>query len=113
MTADPPYDAPTADQALVDLVAYQADSIVSRILVKNAGGSLTLFAFDANQGLSEHSTPHEAAVLILDGTAAVTVGGHSVSVGTGQFVRLPAGIPHALDAKEPFKMLLAMLREPG
>lgn len=100
-------------QALVDLVSYQADSIVSRTLMKSAGGSLTLFAFDAGQGLSEHSTPHEAALLILDGTADVTVGDHSVAVAAGQFIRLPARVPHALEAVQPFKMLLAMFREPA
>lgn len=113
MTADPLDSLATSGQALVDLVAYQADSVVSRTLVKNAGGSLTLFAFGAGQGLSEHSTPHEAAVLILDGTADVMVGGRSVKAETGQFVRLPASVPHALEAVEPFKMLLVMLREPG
>jgi quercetin dioxygenase-like cupin family protein len=113
MTADPSDSLETSGQALADLVAYQADAVVSRTLVKNAGGSLTLFAFDAGQGLSEHSTPHEAAVLILDGVAEVTVGGRAVKAETGQFVRLPAGVPHALEALEPFKMLLVMLREAG
>jgi quercetin dioxygenase-like cupin family protein len=113
MTADPLDSLPTSHEALADMVAYQADSVVSRTMMKNAGGSLTLFAFDAGQGLSEHSTPHEAAVLIVDGTAEVTVGGRAVTAHTGQLLRLPASVPHALDAVEPFKMLLVMLREPA
>jgi quercetin dioxygenase-like cupin family protein len=80
-------------------------------LLKNQGGSLTVFAFEAGQGLSEHSTPHEAAIVVLDGTATVTVGGEAHSVQTGQYLHLPGGVPHALHADVSFKMLLTMLRQ--
>jgi quercetin dioxygenase-like cupin family protein len=95
---------------LADLIAHQPGSIVSRTLLKSPAGSLTLFAFDAGQGLSEHTTPHEAVVLILDGRAEVIVGEKSVSAGPGQALNLPAGVPHALHAPERFKMLLVMFR---
>lgn len=97
---------------LAGLIEYQTDSVVSRTLLKTPGGSLTLFAFAQGQGLSEHSTPHEAAILVLDGSARVVVGGAECRVDTGEYLPLPAGVPHALSADEPFKMLLTMLRQP-
>jgi len=96
---------------LAGLVAYQPDAVVSRTVLKNASGSLTLFAFDQGQGLSEHTTPHEAAILVLDGAARVTVGSEEHAVGRGSYLPLPAGVPHALHADEAFKMLLMMLRQ--
>jgi len=99
-----------APRALDALIAYQEGAVVSRILVKAAGGSLTLFAFDAGQSLSEHTVPNEALVLVLDGTAGVTVGGERHEVRTGESIRLPAGVTHAVDAPERFKMLLAILK---
>jgi quercetin dioxygenase-like cupin family protein len=98
--------------ALAELVSYQAGSVVSRTLLKNAGGSLTLFAFGEGQGLSEHTTPHEAAILVLDGSAQVTIADRTESVPAGAMIHLPASVPHALQAEVPFKMLLTMLREP-
>lgn len=106
-------DAPLPDhgpRALDGLIAYQEGAIVSRILVKAAGGSLTVFAFDAGQSLSEHTVPNEALVLVLDGTAGVTVGGARHVVRAGETVRLPANVTHAVDAPERFKMLLAILK---
>lgn len=107
-----PSSLPSDPRDLAGLVDYQADSVVSRTLLKTPGGVLTLFAFAEGQGLSEHSTPHEAAVLVLHGSARITVAGTEHTVDTGQVLALPAGVPHALSATEPFKMLLTMLRQP-
>jgi quercetin dioxygenase-like cupin family protein len=95
---------------LVDLIAYQPGAIVSRILLKRETGSVTLFAFDAGQGLSEHTAPFDALVQLLDGDATVTVGGRAHRVAPGEMIVLPAHVPHALDAVTRFKMLLTMLR---
>jgi len=95
---------------LAELVSVQPGAVVSRTLVRTPGGSLTLFAFDGGQGLSEHSTPHEATVVILDGRARITIAGAVHDVSTGGILHLPGGVPHALDAEEPFKMLLVMLK---
>lgn len=109
-----PETAPShTSETLADLVAYQSGSVVSKRLLKTSGGSITLFAFDAREGLSEHTTPHEALILILEGAAEVTVAGQSVRAAAGTFVPLPASVPHAVHALEPFKMLLVMLREPA
>ena len=105
--------APTlaTPSTLVDLLAYQPGSVVSRTLIKKATGTLTLFAFDAGEGLSEHSTPHDAVVHVLDGTVEITIGGVPHTVEAGEGLLLPASIPHALTAITPFKMLLPMIRE--
>ena len=95
---------------LVDVVRYQSGAVVSQALVKEKGGTVTVFAFDAGEGLSEHTAPFDALILILDGWATVTVAGIAHSMHTGQIVRLPADIPHAVQADEPFKMLLIMMR---
>ena len=97
---------------LSDLITPTEHGIASRILSKNGGGSLTLFAFDAGQGLSEHTAPFDATVLVLDGRLALTIGGKEVLAAAGTIVRMPAHVPHAVDASEPSRMLLAMLREP-
>jgi quercetin dioxygenase-like cupin family protein len=95
----------------LDLVAYQDGSVVSRQIVKAPGGSVTLFAFDAGEGLSEHTTPHDAVVFVLDGRAQITVRGETRSVGAGEAVLLPGGEPHAVAARERFVMALVMLRK--
>lgn len=95
-----------------ELLDYQDGSVVSRTLVKKATGTLTLFAFDEGEGLSEHSTPHDAMVEVLDGTVEITIGGEPHRVTAGQGLLLPANVPHALSAITPFKMLLTMIREP-
>ena len=95
---------------LMDLIAYAPGSIVSRTIAENKAGTLTLFAFDAGQGLSEHSTPFDAVVQILDGEAELTIGGKTVHAVAGQFVIMPADVPHAVTARQRFKMLLTMLR---
>jgi len=98
---------------LSELIAPAAHGIASRILSKTAGGSLTLFAFDAGQGLAEHTAPFEALVMVLDGRLTLTIGGAEVSATPGTVVRMPANVPHAVDAPEPSRMLLTMLREPA
>lgn len=98
---------------LGNLLDYQEGSVVSRTIIKEATGTITLFAFDAGEGLSEHSTPHDAVVEVLDGTVEITIGGEPHRVTVGEGLLLPAGIPHALSAVTPFKMLLTMIREPA
>ena len=95
---------------LGELLQYQEGSIVSRVLLKNKGGTVTLFAFDKGEGLSEHTAPFEALVLLADGEAEVEIAGKSYSVKTGETITLPANIPHAVRASTRFKMLLTMIR---
>lgn len=102
---------PATPVDLADLVAYQDGSIVSRTLAKRNGGTLTLFAFDAEQSLSEHTAPFDAIVQLLDGRATLVIGGQEVSASRGQTVLMPASVPHAVHAPERFKMLLMMIRE--
>jgi quercetin dioxygenase-like cupin family protein len=94
----------------IDLAVYQSGAVVSRTLLKRAGGTITLFAFDAGQGLSEHTAPFDALVHVLDGEAEVTIAGASQRVAAGQVVLMPANQPHALTAPVRFKMLLTMIR---
>lgn len=96
---------------LSDHVAYQSQSVVSKELHRKSTGSLTLFAFDQGQGLSEHTAPFDAIVQIVDGSAQITIGGELHHLQTGELVIMPAGIPHSLHAEVPFKMLLTMIRE--
>ncbi len=92
-------------------LAYAPGSIVSRTIARARGGSLTLFAFDSGQELSEHTAPFDAFVQVLDGAVELTIGDERVIARRGETVRMPAGIPHAVRAIEPFKMLLSMVRE--
>lgn len=94
----------------LDTIAYQEGSVVSRQLMKLPSGSVTVFAFDAGEGLSEHTTPHDALVSVLDGRARVTVLGETHELGTGEAIILPGGEPHALAAPERFIMSLVMLK---
>lgn len=98
---------------LADLLSYQAGSVVSRQLVKNASGGVTLFAFGRGEGLSEHTTPHDALILVLDGRADITVAGESHGVGAGEAIFLPGNVPHAVAAPEDFQMALVMLKNVG
>ncbi len=93
-----------------DLVAYQADSIVSKTLLKNDGGSVTLFAFAQGQELSEHTTPHAALLNVYDGAAEISIAGTPRTVSAGAIIELPANVPHAVKATSRFKMLLIMLK---
>jgi quercetin dioxygenase-like cupin family protein len=95
---------------LAEQIAYVEGSVVSRTLAKARGGSLTLFAFDAGQELSEHTAPFDAFVQVLDGEVELTIGGEKVPARTGETVLMPRGVPHALRATAPFKMLLSMIR---
>lgn len=94
----------------VEMVSYQSDAIVSKTILNQDSGSVTLFAFDAGQSLSEHTAPYDALVQVLDGRAGITIGGEAVSVSAGEMVIMPADIPHALAAPIPFKMMLTMLK---
>ena len=96
---------------LADLAEYADGSIVSRTLVDCDAGTITLFAFDAGQHLSEHSAPFDAVVQILDGLAELTIDGKTLTATTGQIVIMPANVPHAVNAPQRFKMLLTMLRQ--
>jgi quercetin dioxygenase-like cupin family protein len=95
------------------LVVPTARGIASRVLAKTAGGNVTLFAFDAGQGLEEHSSPFDALVVVLEGSLSLTIGGKRVLAAPGTIVRMPGGVPHALHAAQPARMLLVMLRDPG
>ena len=95
---------------LAELVQYQDGSIVSHVLLKNKGGTVTLFAFGQGEGLSEHTAPFEALVLVVDGGAEVEIAGEVYSVRQGETITLPANIPHAVRAATRFKMLLTMIR---
>ena len=95
---------------LADMVAYQDDSVVSRTLLDKQTGTVTMFAFDRGQGLSEHTTPYDALVFVLDGRAEVTISGAGYSLGAGDALIMPADKPHALHAVERFKMALVMIR---
>ena len=95
---------------LESLVAYQKHSVVSKQILDKKAGTLTLFAFDKGEGLSEHTAPYDASVLILDGKAGVMIGGKLHPLKKGEIIIMPAGIPHSLKAVEPFKMLLIMIR---
>ena len=104
--------APAQALHLSELITPTPHGIASRILAKNIGGSLTLFAFDMGQGLSEHTAPFDAIVMVLEGRLTLTIGGNEVIAPAGTIVRMPANLPHAVDAPEPARMLLTMLREP-
>ena len=94
----------------VDLIGYQEGSVVSRTIIDKKTGTITLFAFDEGQGLSEHTTPFDALVIILDGNAEVTIAGKPHDVNEGEMLIMPANKPHALKAMKKFKMLLVMIR---
>lgn len=100
--------------ALHALVTPHAHGIVSRVLAKTGGGGVTIFAFAAGQGLSEHTSPFDALVLVLDGSLRLTIGGTHVAAAAGTIVRMAAKVPHAVQAEVDSRMLLVMLRDqPG
>ena len=107
MTISPELDHPAE---LADLVEYQSGSIVSHALLKSASARVSLFAFDASEALSEHMVPFDAFAYIIDGRATITIAGRPHVVASGQMIRLPASVPHAVHADERFKMLLVMIR---
>jgi quercetin dioxygenase-like cupin family protein len=99
--------------ALQSLITPTEQGIASRVLAKSGGGNMTLFAFDAGQTLTEHTSPFDAFVMVLGGVLTLTIGGAAVRAAPGTIVRMPAGVPHAVDAPEAARMLLVMLREPA
>ena len=96
---------------LKDLVDYQDGSVVSRTLIDKPTGTVTLFSFDAGQGLSEHTAPFDAIVNVVDGEAEVMISGEPHTVIEGEMIIMPANKPHALRANKPFKMLLVLVRD--
>ena len=103
---------PAAAKAVraVDLVGYQEGAVVSRVILKQRGGNVTLFAFDAGQELSEHTAPFDALVTVLEGEAEVTISGTPSRVAAGEMIVLPANVPHAVRAVGRFKMALTMVK---
>ena len=98
-------------EQLAEMVEYQPGSVVSRKILGGKKGNVTLFAFAEGEGLTEHTSPYAARVVILDGEAEIRIDGEPYTVTSGETLVLPASIPHALDARQPFKMLLIMIRE--
>jgi quercetin dioxygenase-like cupin family protein len=103
-------DKQYAASRLVDLVDYQAGSVVSKTLIDKQTGTVTLFAFDEGQALSEHTAPFDAMVCVLDGQAYISIAGNPLRVKEGEMLIMPANVPHALKAEEKFKMMLTMIR---
>jgi quercetin dioxygenase-like cupin family protein len=101
---------PAEVKNLAELLQYQDSSIVSRVLLKNKGGTGTLFAFDVGEGLSEHTAPFDALVVVTDGEADIEIAGEGFKVRQGETITLPANRPHAVRAATKFKMLLVMIR---
>ena len=110
MQAEEQTQTSTKVKPLGELLEYHDSSIVSRVLLKNNGGTVTLFAFDMGEGLSEHTAPFEALIFVIDGEAEVEIAGRAYTVKTGETITLPANIPHAVKAATRFKMLLTMIR---
>ncbi len=97
-------------QRLADLVEYSKDSIVSKTIIDKPVGTITLFAFDKGQKLSEHTAPYDAVVQVLDGNGVLTIDGRDKDVAAGEIIIMPGNVPHAVTARERFKMLLTMIR---
>lgn len=95
------------------LAAYQEGAVVSRTLLKRGGGTVTLFAFDEGQALSEHTAPFDAIAHVIEGEAVITISGTPLTLRTGDMVLMPANQPHAVHAPSRFKMLLTMIRAGG
>jgi quercetin dioxygenase-like cupin family protein len=106
MTQFPPAEA----AAVADLVSYQPGAVVSREILRKPTGTVTAFAFDQGQGLSEHTTPFDALACVVDGVAEIAIDGTPHRVASGSVILMPGGLPHALRALERFKMLLVMIR---
>ena len=95
---------------LVKLIDYQEDAVVSRTIIDNESGTVTLFAFDKGQGLSEHTTPYDALIFVLDGEVNVTISGKNFHLQQGEMIVMPSNEPHALKALTKFKMMLIMIQ---
>lgn len=92
------------------LADYQPGAVVSRVILKTPSGTVTAFAFDAGEGLTEHTTPVDALVHVVEGEASITIAGAAHTVASGEILRLPGGVPHAVKATTRFKMLLIMIK---
>lgn len=99
--------------ALADVLEVVPGAVVSRTLLKRGTGNITLFSFDTGEGLSEHTAPFDAFIQVVDGGVELTIGGEKVAAQTGDVVVMPAGVPHAVLATRPLKMLLVMIRDPA
>jgi len=104
---------PSTVFTLKEMISYADDSVVSKTLTKNKNGNTTLFAFDKGQGLTEHTSPYNALVVIVEGNCRITIGGRAYEVEEGQMILLPATVPHALESISRFKMMLIMIKEPN
>ena len=94
-----------------EIIEYQEGSVVSKTLIEKETGTVTLFAFDKDQGLSEHTAPFDALVQVIDGEAEIIISGNKNKVKSGEMIIMPANEPHALNANERFKMMLTMIRK--
>ncbi|NIN51977.1 MAG: cupin domain-containing protein [Nitrososphaeria archaeon] len=103
-------EKPARPVRLIDLVDYQEGSVVSRTIIDKKTGTVTLFAFDKDQGLSEHITPFDALVYLLDGEAEIVISGNAHRLKEGEIIIMPANKPHAVKALSRFKMILTMVR---
>jgi quercetin dioxygenase-like cupin family protein len=112
MENDKNYIEPGTPIDLASFTEYSPNSVVSKIIAKNKAGNITYFAFDEGEELSEHTTPFNAIVQVIDGEVELTIGGAPVTVSAGQIAMMPADIPHAVKAVKRFKMILTMLKEP-
>lgn len=101
---------PSTIYSLVNSVEYSQGAVVSKIVRKNDAGNITLFAFDKDQALSEHSAPFDAIVVVLDGEATISIDKKPYQLKAGEMIIMPANIPHAVFAKKRFKMMLVMLK---
>ena len=108
MTAD---DLKGQAIGVAGFVDYAQGAVVSKTLLDKKAGTLTLFSFDEGQGLSEHTSPYDATVLVVEGEATLVIGGKPLNVKAGEMVIMPANVPHAVQAEKRFKMLLVMIRE--
>ena len=100
----------THSQNINQTIQFQDGSVVSKVIVNKPTGTVTLFAFDKGQGLSEHTTPYDALVIVTEGSAQITVSGEKHEVKTGEMLRMPLNSPHTLKAIEQFKMMLIMIK---
>ena len=98
-------------QNVAGLVDYASDSVVSKTVLNKSVGTITLFAFDAGQGLSEHQAPYDAVVQVIDGTGRITIDRKDHNVAAGEMIIMPANVPHSVSADEKFKMQLIMIRQ--
>jgi quercetin dioxygenase-like cupin family protein len=99
-----------SSNSLIDEIDYQQNAIVSKQIIKKPNGNVTLFAFDKDESLTEHTTPYDALVYMVDGVMKITIGGKPFDVKAGEILLMPANIPHGLRAESPAKMLLTMIK---